>query len=117
MNLRYVMAMLGPIACYLLAACINTKSERGVEAVWRTVEAGAFADGETTRGEVLELLGPPSQILSLEGETAFYYMVEKTHAKGLILIVYNDRKERTVYDRAVFFFDDEDVLIEHAFGE
>jgi hypothetical protein len=117
MSFRSLMAVLGSIACVLLSACINTTSERGVEAAWRTVEAGAFADGETTRGEVLELLGPPSQILSLEGETAFYYMVEKTHAKGLILIVYNDRDEHTVYDRAVFFFDDDGVLTEHAFGE
>ena len=94
----------------LCGACINSSSDRGVEPRWHEVEPGSFERGVTTRSEVLDRLGPPSQILSLERETALYYMVEKTRMKGKILVVYNDRDERTTYDRAVFFFDEQDVL-------
>jgi len=109
--------VLALVACVAAPACINANSDRGVKAAWNKVEAGAFVDGQTTRGEVLELLGPPSQILSLGEETAFYYMLEQTSSSGVILILYNDRTEKTSYDRAVFFFDRDGVLTEHAFGK
>jgi len=92
------------------SACVNVHTERGVEARWRKAAAQDFEVGETTRGEVLEALGPPSQILSLNAGSAFYYMLETTEAQGLILVVYNDRNERTTYDRAVYFFDEQGVL-------
>jgi outer membrane protein assembly factor BamE (lipoprotein component of BamABCDE complex) len=98
-------------------ACINMSSERGIEATWNKVTADAFVPGETTRNDVLELLGPPSQILSLQDGSVFYYMLEQTESNGVILILYNDRNEKTTYDRAVFFFDEDGVLTEHAFGK
>jgi outer membrane protein assembly factor BamE (lipoprotein component of BamABCDE complex) len=100
-----------------LSACISVESDRGVEATWREVSADAFVRGETTRAQVLEALGPPSQVVALEDETAFYYLLEKTRGKGLILLVYNDRRERTSYDRAVYFFDESGVLSDYALGE
>ena len=110
-------ALLIALACTVSPACVNTSSERGVEPRWQEVGSDAFVAGTTTRADVLELLGPPSQIVSLKAETAFYYMLEATRSKGVILVVYNNRNERTRYDRAVFFFDAENVLTEHAFGE
>ena len=110
-------SVLAALACAVAPACISTESDRGIQPSWKQIGADALVDGETTRNEVLELLGPPSQILSLGEETAFYYMLEKTRGRGVILIVYNDRSEKTVYERAVFFFDREGVLTEHAFGE
>ena len=73
-----------------------------------------FVRGETTRAELLERLGPPSQILSMESETAFYYVLESIHSKGMILLVYNTTSETADYDRAVFFFDDDGVLTDFA---
>jgi hypothetical protein len=97
-------------------ACISAESDRGVEPRWREIGADKFVPGATTRGDVLELLGPPSQLISLGEETAFYYMLEETREKGLVLLVYNSRKEQTRYDRAVFFFDAQGVLTDRAFG-
>ena len=96
------------------SACINMRSDRGVEARWHDVGADGFEAGKTMRSEVLEDLGPPSQILSIAEGSAFYYMLETTRARGMILLVYNDRTERTRYDRAVFFFDHEEVLTDFA---
>jgi len=114
---RMLRIALALAAAAALSACVNTSSKRGVPTAWKKVGANAFVEGETTRKDVLELLGPPSQILSLGDETAFYYMLERTNGEGVILILYNDRTETTSYDRAVFFFDRDGVLREHAFGE
>ena len=100
--------------CSLVAGCINSKSSRGVGS---HVDGQAHADfvrGETTRKDVLQQLGPPSQVLSMENETAFYYVRESIAAKGLILFVYNTHTERAEYDRAVFFFDEDNVLTDYA---
>lgn len=95
--------------------CISSRSDRGLEPTWRELEPGGLERGRTTRAEVLERLGPPSQILSLGGgRTAFYYLRESNQGSGLVLLVYNRREERTRYDRAVFFFDEQDLLSEYA---
>jgi outer membrane protein assembly factor BamE (lipoprotein component of BamABCDE complex) len=101
----------------LTLGCVNTSSGRGVEARWHDLDATAFVPGQTTRSEVMEALGPPSQILTVGEETAFYYMLEMTEKKGLILLIYNTRDERTSYDRAVYFFDANDVLTDFAHTE
>jgi outer membrane protein assembly factor BamE (lipoprotein component of BamABCDE complex) len=97
-----------------LAGCVNSRSARGVEPLWEQVAADTFVRGRTTRSEVLERLGPPSQILSLAEGTAFYYLFETNRARGLVLIVYNNRGERTSYSRAVFFFDGAGTLVDFA---
>jgi len=101
-------------ALALTLGCINTESNRGVEARWHEPGVAEFVPGQTTRNEVMAALGPPSQILTLGEGTAFYYMLELNEASGLILLVYNTRKERTTYDRAVYFFDADDVLTDFA---
>ena len=59
-------------------------------------------------------LGPPSQVISLDGETALYYLFERSEGEGLILLVYNRFRVDTHYDRAIFFFDANDVLTEYS---
>ena len=95
-------------------ACVNTTAERGVDPLWHGVPEDSFERGRTTRAEVLAALGPPSQILTLKSETAFYYLLETVRAKGLVLIVYNDRTETASYERAVFFFDDAGLLTDYS---
>jgi outer membrane protein assembly factor BamE (lipoprotein component of BamABCDE complex) len=70
--------------------------------------------GESTRADVLALLGPPSQVIALEDETVLYYLFEDAEGDGLLLIVYNNIKIQTHYDRAIFFFDENDVLSDYA---
>lgn len=109
-------ALLGALLPLAAAACISSSAERGVPALWRDESAPTFEPGRTTRAEVLEALGPPSQVLSLGDGTALYYLLESTRSNELILLLYNRSVERTGYDRAVFFFDGSGVLTEQALG-
>ena len=88
------------MATTFIAGCINNKAERGVEPRWLELGSDAFVVGTTTRNDVLQQLGAPSQIVSLDGGTALYYVLEQTVGKGLILFLYNQRKDVTTYSRS-----------------
>lgn len=94
----------------MLSGCVQFNNKRGVEVGWQAEATASLVRGQTTRGEVLELLGPPSQVISLQEETVLYYLFEKAEGEGLILIVYNTIDVDTRYDRAIFFFDENDRL-------
>jgi len=98
----------------LLGACAQFDSKRGVEVNWQTEVTDKLTKGESTRANVLALLGPPSQVIALDGETALYYLFEQSKGDGLILIVYNRMRIDTRYDRAIFFFNEHDVLTEYS---
>jgi outer membrane protein assembly factor BamE (lipoprotein component of BamABCDE complex) len=98
----------------LLGACAQYENQRGVEVSWQTAALSEFNVGSTSRSEVLTKLGPPSQLISLGDETVLYYLYERSVGDGLILVVYNRFRVDTRYDRAVFFFDDNDILTEFA---
>ena len=100
------------LSALLLSGCAQYENKRGVDVTWQESVTAQFVRGETTRQEVLELLGPPSQVLALEEETALYYLFERSEGEGLILIVYNRMRIKTGYDRAILFFDENDVLTE-----
>lgn len=98
----------------LLGACAQYENRRGVDVTWQNEITGSLVKGESTRRDVLELLGPPSQVIALEDESVLYYLFEHSNGEGLILILYNRMKIDTRYDRAIFFFDENDVLTEYA---
>ena len=103
------------IACITsLAACVRFDSRRGVEVSWQPHALAGLKRGQTTRGEVLDLLGPPSQVIALEDETVLYYLFERGRGEGLLLMLYNSVDITTHYDRAIFFFDDKDHLRDYA---
>jgi len=104
------------IACLSvgLAACAQYSDKRGVEVTWQPAALAKLEKGTTTRREVLTAFGPPSQVISLGDETVLYYLFEKSAGEGLILIVYNRFDVQTRYDRAVFFFDANDILSEYS---
>lgn len=97
-----------------LGACAQYENKRGVDVNWQSSITGKLVKGETTRKEILALLGPPSQLISLNEESVLYYLFEHSEGEGLILIVYNRMKINTRYDRAVFFFDENDILTDYA---
>jgi len=98
----------------LLGACAQFDSKRGVEVNWQAAVTDKLTKGESTRANVLALLGPPSQVIALDGETALYYLFEQSKGDGLILLVYNRMRIDTRYDRAIFFFNEHDVLTEYS---
>ena len=107
----------GIIACLLaalLTGCIQYENKRGVEVTWQDTVTRHLVPGETTRKDVLALLGPPSQVISLEEESVLYYLFEQSKGNGFILILYNRMEINTHYDRAILFFDANDVLTDYA---
>jgi len=98
----------------LLAGCAQYENRRGVEVTWQDSVTSRLVRGQSSREEVLKLLGPPSQVIALEEETVLYYLFEHSEGDGLILILYNRMKIDTRYDRAIFFFDEHDVLTDYA---
>lgn len=106
------------LAAVLLAigACSRSDTVSGVENSWRD-PAFAPVAGLTTEADVLEGLGPPSQIIALQDQTVYYYIRENFRSDRLLLIIYNQTARRTAYDRAVFFFDDAGVLTKFSFSE
>lgn len=109
--------MAGIIACLfaaLLAGCAQYENKRGVEVTWQDDITRHLVPGETSRKDVLKLLGPPSQVISLEEETVLYYLFERSKGNGVILILYNRMEIETHYDRAILFFDANDVLTDYA---
>jgi hypothetical protein len=98
----------------LVAGCAQYENKRGVEVTWQPEVVDRFQAGTTTRREVMAELGPPSQVISLDGETVLYYLYERSAGDGLILVLYNQFKVNTRYDRAVFFFDENDRLTDYA---
>jgi outer membrane protein assembly factor BamE (lipoprotein component of BamABCDE complex) len=106
-----VLPLLVIILCgSLVTGCVRFKSKRGVEVAWQGQVVEELKRGSSTRRDVLDILGPPSQVISLDEETVLYYLFEKAEGEGVILIVYNTIKIDTRYDRAIFFFDENDVL-------
>jgi len=97
-----------------VSGCAQYENRRGVEVNWQSEVTAKLARGTSTREEVMALLGPPSQVISLEDETALYYLFEHSRGDGVILILYNRMRIDTRYDRAIFFFDANDVLTEYA---
>lgn len=104
-------------AAIMLAGCASFGATDGVENLWREVPADRFEKGVTTQSEVLGLLGPPSQLISLKEQTVYYYLTQKTSGKGQIFILWNQVEADSKYDRAIFFFDLEGVLQEFAFSK
>jgi outer membrane protein assembly factor BamE (lipoprotein component of BamABCDE complex) len=102
------------LATLFLGGCAQYENRRGVEVSWDDSVTSSLARGHSTRKDVLEALGPPSQVIALENETAMYYLFEHSRGDGLILLVYNRVDIDTRYDRAIFFFDDEDVLTDYS---
>ena len=98
----------------LLSACVQFKSKRGVEVAWQRDVVEKLIRGQSTRAEVLDALGPPSQVISLQEETVLYYLFEKAEGEGVILILYNRIEVDTRYDRAIFFFDENDLLTDYS---
>lgn len=97
--------------------CANRQSQMGVENRWRVNPAPVFEIGTTTQAEVMQALGPPSQVIALHDQTLFYYLREQQKIRSLSLIIYSHSRERILYDRAIFFFDREGVLRDFALSE
>ena len=101
----------------LIAGCASYGSVDGVDNLWREASVDQFQEGVTTQADVLEQLGPPSQLINLENQTVFYYLTQEMSGSGQIFIVWNRVRASSKYDRAIFFFDSDGVLQEFSFSK
>lgn len=109
---RFAAGLCACLLTVMLTACAQYENTRGVEVTWQENVTRNLVPGQSTRKDVMALLGPPSQVISLEEETVLYYLFERSKGDGLILILYNRMKIETHYDRAILFFDENDILTE-----
>lgn len=98
------------------AGCFKSTEENGVTNKWRDTSLPPIEKGTTTQTQILEMFGPPSQLINLENQVVFYYLLEKTVNKGAFLMLYNWKNKTVKYDRAIFFFDRNGVLDDFAFS-
>ena len=113
-NLR-CLAALG--LALLISSCASRQSQLGVKNLWRDSSLPGFERGRTTQSEVMQVLGPPSQVIGVHDQTIFYYLREQLKAKALYLVIYNQTREKITYDRAIFFFDDQGILKDFALSD
>jgi outer membrane protein assembly factor BamE (lipoprotein component of BamABCDE complex) len=97
--------------------CASYGSVDGVDNLWRDVPVEQFQKGVTTQADVLELLGPPSQLINLHEQTVFYYLTARTSGQGKIFILWNQVSAESEYDRAIFFFNTAGILQELAYSK
>lgn len=96
-----------------LAGCGVSKQSQGVVNQWRDASLPPFERGITTQSEVIERLGPPSQVIGLNDQIVFYYLRESVDSEGVFLLLFNWTRKRVSYDRAIFFFNKDGVLTEY----
>lgn len=98
------------IVMTLLSGCATVSGQQGTENVWRNADAPQWVVGKTTEQDVLAALGPPSQLIPLHDDTVYYYMLEKSKTRIMVLFVYNQSRSNVTYDRAMFIFDKGGIL-------
>jgi hypothetical protein len=100
-----------------LAGCVSKRSEMGVENTWRGPSPPSFEKGRSTEDDVMRALGPPSQVIALPEQTLFYYLREQSRTKAIYLIIYNQTRQEIIYDRGIFFFNKQGVLMDFAYSK
>ena len=115
-KIRTFLCCIAVLSLAAVGGCAGWTDQRGVLNKWRDDSLPALVKEQTTLSEVLERFGPPSQVIGLSDRIIFYYMLETTKGRGLFLMLYNTRSEKISYDRAIFFFDEKQILTDYAFS-
>jgi hypothetical protein len=100
-----------------LSGCANFKSVQGVNSPWEKGSPTVWERGVTAQTEVLDALGPPSQIITLHDGTVLYYLRERGAGSAKIFILYNTGNLEVEYDRAVFFFNNSGILTDYSYSK
>lgn len=107
---------LASIWVLVLSGCTSEVGYSGVDNVWRSANPPVWEVGKTSETDVIEKLGPPSQLIGLEKETVYYYLRERRKGSGVFLLAYNWKNQNLTYDRAIFFFDKNGKLTKHSYS-
>ena len=77
----------------ILSGCATYDRSKGVRNLWRDPSVPPPVIGQTTQSDIIQVLGPPSQVIGLRNQTVFYYLKERSKGNGAIMLVYNWVKE------------------------
>ncbi|GJM15838.1 MAG: hypothetical protein DHS20C13_11650 [Thermodesulfobacteriota bacterium] len=114
-NLFLLIILTAP--AFLLSSCFTISDQQGVDNLWRVdANVEGIEEGKTTQNDIIQLFGPPSQIIDMDKGAIFYYLLQDKKGSGVFLLLFNYKKERVSYDRAIFFFDNEGILTDYGFS-
>ena len=113
---KYKLSIMVIFALVIFSGCFSSGEQKGVVNKWRDPALPAIEKGQTTQSEILEIFGPPSQIINLGDQSVFYYVLEKARGRGAFLLIFNWKERQVSYDRAIFFFDSDGVLTDYAYS-
>jgi hypothetical protein len=100
-----------------LPGCFAVSDQQGVDNLWRDEsKVQGIEKGATTQNEIIELFGPPSQIIDMDNGAIFYYLLQDKKGKGVFLLLFNYKTEKINYDRAIFFFNEQGILTDYGFS-
>jgi hypothetical protein len=136
MTIAELVRAAGLLSALLLSGCLYVSASGSSGSFLDPAVVSRIVPGESTKGQVLDLLGPPQEFVrsevvgSLGDETArisgavalgsraqdaFTYQLESASAWASILLLYNHVRGRIETDLLVIFFDPEDRVREVSF--
>jgi len=104
--MRNVLALAAALA--VLNGCYVSKKRD--DRLWAPELVAKITVGKTTKAEVLQLLGPPKQIIRLLESEAYMYVAPVEKNSGLVLLVLNLSRSDRQYDAVTVIINRQDVV-------
>ena len=96
------------VAVAALNGCYVSKKKD--DRPWKPEIVARIQVGKTTKAEVLQLLGPPKQIIRLLESEAYMYVAAVEKNSGLVLLVLNLSRSDRQYDAVTVIINRQDVV-------
>lgn len=100
------LAQIAPLL--LLSGCYFGKSKE--DRPWKTEAVAKIEPGKTTKAQVLQLLGPPKQVVRLLESEAYMYTHSVKKETGTFLLLVNLSRTDQQYDAVTVIINRQDVV-------
>ena len=104
--MRKLIALVATVA--VLNGCYVSKKKD--DRPWPPEIVARIVVGKTTKAEVLQLLGPPKQIIRLLESEAYMYIAPVEKNSGLVLLVLNLSRSDRQYDAVTVIINRQDIV-------
>jgi hypothetical protein len=104
--MRKLIALAATVA--VLNGCYVSKKKD--DRPWPAEIVARIVVGKTTKAEVLQLLGPPKQIIRLLESEAYMYIAPVEKNSGLVLLVLNLSRSDRQYDAVTVIINRQDIV-------
>jgi hypothetical protein len=104
--MRKLIALAATVA--VLNGCYVSKKKD--DRPWPSEIVARIVVGKTTKAEVLQLLGPPKQIIRLLESEAYMYIAPVEKNSGLVLLVLNLSRSDRQYDAVTVIINRQDIV-------